>query len=263
MRARSLSLLGAGLAAALWVAACGDTSGTATPAPAGGESSKDATTIFNDAVAAMKMAHDVHLKGPLGTAAIDADVGGGDFNGSFTLQGGRYDVVFIAGAGGDPTAAKVFIRAAGSVWAAAASSPLTGVCLGDRWLQLDAAVASSSSTVAQGASQIATAVAALGDLTRLATALGQSPGALTKGAVSQINGAAAVQVTSASGNAMFVANQGTPYPLRISGATNGLPGAIDFTQWNSGVSFSAPSGAKPLLDVVAGCSTSGGATPTP
>lgn len=267
MRLRTLTAATAGCAALLACAGC--SSGTTIgPSSAAGtpnaEAGKDAATIFADSIAAMGKATSVHLKGPVSGIFFDADLGKGNFNGTANQGGKVFDIVYIADPGGDPAKARIFLKASAAVWAAASSAAI-GACVGDRWLTLDPASAGANSSAPQGAAQLTSDAGQLGDLAAFANALGASPSVLTKGATGSVAGTSVVAVKSNSGASAFVATQGPPYLLRLSGISNGQAETLDFTNWNGGAHFTAPGGARSLTTVLAGCpgAATPAASPTP
>lgn len=253
--------------ASLLLGACGSSSSTSSSGGSG-ESSKDAQTILNDAVAATKAAKDAHIKGSASGSSVDGDLGGGNYNGTLSAGGTTYDVVVLADPSGDATKDKVFLKAAASVWATAASSAAAGTCLGDKWIEMDSAANPglsdnpSASQVATGAQQIASGVASFADLGKFATGLSASAGAITKGSVQSINGQDAVELKNSTGS-IFVAENGTPNILRLTGGSSSTQ--LDLTNWDKGVTFSSPDGAAALLTFV-GClvpASSAAASPSP
>jgi hypothetical protein len=259
--------LTAGSAALLACAGC--SSGTRIgPSLAGGtpnaEAGKDAGTIFADSIAAMGKATSVHLKGPLAGIFFDADIGKGSFSGTADQGGKVFNIVYLADPGGVPTKARIFIKAPAAVWATA-SSPAIGACVGGAWLTLDPATSGASSPSPTGAARLTADAGQLGDLTSFANALGTSPGVLTKGATGTADGTPVIAIKSNSGASAFVATEGPPYLLRLSGISSGQSQTIAFTNWNGGVPFTAPTGARPLTTVLAACPGAArpGATPTP
>jgi hypothetical protein len=251
MRFRRSAVMTAGCGALVALAGC--SSGTTIGAPTPAEATKPAATIFNDGIAAMRTAKSVHLKGPITGIQFDADLGGGNFNGTVNQAGKLFDIIYLAGAGGDPTKARIYLRATATVWTAESTAAL-GACVGDTWLSLDPATAGAGATTPQGAAQLTADAGQLGNLTGLADALAGSPGVLTKGAVSQVNGVSAVQVTSDAGGVLFVATDGPPVIVRItSTSTTAPPANLDFSQWNAGAQFSPPPNPKALTALLASC----------
>jgi hypothetical protein len=263
MRLRGLIAMTAASAGLLACAGC--SSGTIIgPSQAAGtpnsEAGKDAATIFADSLAAMTKATSAHLKGPIAGILFDADVGKGNFNGTATESGQPFQIVYIADPGGDPTKARIFLKASAAAWTAA-SSAAAGHCVGDQWLTLDPATAGAAATGATGPAQLTSFAGQLGDLSSFAASLGQSPGTLTKGAVSTINGVSAVEIKGNAGaTSVFVAVEGQPDLLRIATTSGGPAQALDFTHWNAGAGFTPPNGARPLTTALAGCP--GAATPS-
>lgn len=267
MRRRRLAAATATSAALLACAGCssGTTIGPSSPAGTpNGEAAKDAGTIFSDSVAAMRTATSVHLKGPVAGIFFDADLGKGNFRGTANQGGKLYDIVYIADPAGNPAKARIFLRASAAVWSTA-SSPAIGHCIGGNWLTLDPATAGTAATAPKGVDRLTSDAGQLGDLVGFAAALGTSPGTLTKGATGTVNGTAVIAVTSKVGASAFVATQGPPYLLRLSGISSGQAQSLEFSNWNAGASFVAPSGARQLATVLAGCrlAATPGATPTP
>jgi hypothetical protein len=267
MRLRRLTAATAGCAALLACAGCsgGTTIGPSTPAGTpNAEAGKPAATIFADSVAVMGKATSVHLKGPVSGIFFDADLGKGDFNGTVNQGGKVFDIVYIVDPGGDATKARIFLKASATVWAAASSAAI-GACVGDKWLTLDPATAGANSSAAQGAAQLTSDAGQLGDLAAFANALGTSPGILTKGATGSVDGTSVIAIKSNSGASAFVATQGPPYLLRLSGISSGQAQTLDFTNWNSGARFPAPGGARSLTSALAGCpgAATPAASPTP
>lgn len=264
MRFRRLAATAASVTTLAALAGC---SGDAVIGPGpNSETSKPATTILSDAIAAMRSAKTVHLKGTIVGLFFDADVGGGSFTGSVNSGGKVFDVVYIAGPGGDASKARIFIKASSTVWATA-STPAIGACVGDKWLTLDPAVAGAGVSNAQGADQLTADAGQLGNLAGFADALGNSPGVLTKGSVGPLNGTSVIAISNDSGAVVFIAVDGPPYISRISSTSNGTPQNLDFTNWNASVAFKAPSGANPLNTVLASCpgatATAPSASPSP
>lgn len=250
MRFRRSALITAGCGTLLALAGC--SSGTTIGISTQPESSKPAPTIFNDAIAAMRKAKTVHLKGPITGIVFDADLGGGNFSGTATQGPSTFDIVYLAGAGGDPSKARIYLRASAASWTAVSTAAFAD-CLGTGWLQLDAATAGTSAATPQGAAQLAADARLLGNLPGLADALASSPGTLTKGSVTSINGVNAVQVNAAAVGGVFVATDGTPNIVRISGTSGSQTAALDFTNWDGGAQFNAPPASRSLVTVLAGC----------
>lgn len=265
MRLRRLTTVTACCAALLACAGCSSGTRIGPSIPAGtpnAEAAKDAATIYTDSVAAMRTATSVHLKGPVAGIFFDADLGKGNFSGTAN-QGGRvFDIVYIADPAGDPAKARIFLRASTAVWTVA-SSPAIGRCVGGAWLTMDPATAGVGATAPQGAEQLTSDAGQLGDLTAFATALGTSPGTLTKGATGTVDGVSVIAVTSDNGASAFVATEGPPYLLRLSGISSGQAETLEFSNWNRGASFTAPAGARPLTAVLAGCPGASTPSPTP
>ncbi|HEX4754255.1 MAG TPA: hypothetical protein VH661_00705 [Candidatus Dormibacteraeota bacterium] len=267
LRAHRVLALTAGSAALLACASCssGTTIGpgivSGTP---NAEAAKDAGSIFADSIAAMAKATSVHLKGPLAGIFFDADVGKGNFTGTADQGGKVFNIVYLADPGGVATKARIFIKAPAAVWAAA-SSPAIGACVGGAWLTLDPATSGASSPSPTGAARLTADAGQLGDLASFANALGTSPGVLTKGATGTADGTPVIAIKSDSGASVFVATAGPPYLLRLSGISSGQAQSVEFTNWNGGAQFTAPTGARPLTTVLAGCPSPAtpGPTPTP
>jgi hypothetical protein len=267
MRLQTLSAATAGCAALLACAGCssGTTIGPGSPGGTpNAEAGKDAAAIFADSIAAMRTATSVHLKGPIAGIFFDADIGKGNFSGTANQGGKLFNIVYIADPGGASTSDRIFIKASSTVWATA-SSPAIGACVGDVWLTLDPTTAGAHSTAPTGAARLTADAGQLGDLAGFATALGTSPGVLTKGATGTADGTTVIAIKSNSGASAFVATQGRPYLLRLSGISSGQAQTLDFTNWNGGAQFPTPSGARSLTTVLAGCpgAATPRATPTP
>jgi hypothetical protein len=249
--------LSATVVALLSVAGC--SSGTTIGPSVAPEGGKPAATIFNDGIAALRAAKTVHLKGPITGIVFDADLGGGNFNGTATQGGATFDIVYLAGPGGDPAKARIYLKGSTAAWTVAQSAGWAA-CAADIWLSLDPATAGVGASSPQGVAQLTSDAGQLGNLAALADALGGSPGTLSKGTVSTINGTSAVDITSNAGASIFVATDGPPNIVRISGTSNGKTQNLDFTNWNGGASFAAPSKSQALADVLKACP---GATAAP
>jgi hypothetical protein len=126
----------------------------------------------------------------------------------------------------------VYIQASRAVWAHFVG-PAAAKLLDGRWLQ------------APATGQFAS-VAALTDLRRLYGTVLPSHGGLKKGAVTTVNGHKAVGVTStASGETLYVATTGKPYPLAVVKSGSG-GGRIVFDRINQPVSLAPPADALDL-----------------
>jgi hypothetical protein len=267
MRSHRVIVGVAGCATLLACAGCSSGTRIGPSSPAGtpnAEASKAAATIFADSIAAMGKATSVHFKGPIAGIFFDADIGKGNFTGT-TNQGGKvFDIVYLADPGGVPSKARIFVKASARVWATS-SSPAIGACVGDKWLMLDPATAGANAPSPSGAARLTADAGQLGDLAGFANALGTSPGVLSKGATGTANGTTVIAITSNSGASAFVATEGPPYLLRLSGISSGQSQTLDFTNWNGGAQFTAPSGARSLTTALAACpgAATPGATPTP
>jgi hypothetical protein len=107
--------------------------------------------------------------------------------------------------------------------------------IGDRWVLVpDNVLAASGGSLS-----------ALTDMDGIASQIiSPEPGAdINKGPLASVNGVSAVQLTDAqAGSTLYVAADGTPYPLRLSPKQSGKTAGqkLDFTEYDRAVSIRAP-----------------------
>jgi hypothetical protein len=241
-RRRAAALM-AGLVAAGLVAACG-----ATPVPASTESTKSALQVVRDAATAIQNVDSFRISGTVTTkgvpsVAFDMKVEGSDaMTGTLTLLGATGHFITIDG--------DAYLQ--GEDFFAEADGAAAAAKLGNSWVAL---------TPTNAASFVA-GFSGFTDLTTLADCMVTSASAtkLSK-TVTKLNGASVVAVKGGD-STLDVANNGTPYPLRlvVSGTGDGLLtstaacapsgstaadaatsfGTITFTDWGDQFSVAAP-----------------------
>jgi hypothetical protein len=82
------------------------------------------------------------------------------------------------------------------------------------------------------------------ELPNLTRAFLDRQGKLTKGGVSSVAGQAAVEVKNdATGEVLYVATAGRPYPMQILKSGANTVDGIVFDQWNRPAAISAPANA--------------------
>jgi hypothetical protein len=211
--------LGILLLAAAVLAGCGGGSSS------NGEETKAAARVVADTRAAVDQASIVHVTGA-GRAdgqPLKLDLWIADGKGKGHLEEGGLDFDFVR-IGSD-----IYVRATSAFWKRFGGGAL-GQLLADKWVE----VPSSRSDVAS--------IAQLADKKVLfASVLGQHGKIVNKGTV-DYHGQKAVEIRDATRNgSLFVADEGTPYPLAVEGSS--LQGTVRFSDWNGDETIAAPKGA--------------------
>jgi len=219
MRGRLILVL---IPIALLAAACGGSSSN-------GEAGKTAAAVVADARKAATAASDVHVSGSIvsGTLPLTVDLhiskdrGG---KGTLTEQGLRFDLVRV----GDTAYVKgnnAFLRQV--------AGPSRAALLRGKWL-------SASATHSRFA-----ALVPLTDMSRFFTSSLGSHGKLANDGETTYEGRKVVAIRDTTrGGTLYVAAEGTPYPVAITGSKG--QGGIEFDGWNEKVAIAAPSGAIDL-----------------
>ena len=242
MGARRRALAGAAaLCVTVTVAACTSAvSGRGTVAPASSTSSRssspaaDAAALERRAKQALLTATSFHLKGRGNdgseTIVIDMHYGADSSDGSLTFGGAPLRLRY---AGGD-----VYLRADDAFWRYAARQAGGGsgelpdsviATLRGRWVHVPDDVTGISDIAAIAIRQ-----------QYVQSVSGQSDsGPFRLGPRGVVRGIPVVSfIDTSDRTTVYVAAQGTPYPLRIVGPTHGAGGTFDIDSWN--VPFSAP-----------------------
>ncbi|HEY2355668.1 MAG TPA: hypothetical protein VGH79_12300 [Gaiellaceae bacterium] len=237
-------LAGTFLAVTLAVAGCGGgshpSSTSSTGASGNGEASKSAQKILVDAANAASAATSVHIAGKVlsptgkfgsgqignGQIALDLKISEGvGATGSITLGGQKVDLV-IDGPDG-------YMKAPPEFWAKVGGSTQSTLVsmFGNKWVKFSANTPQFSG------------FKTFTNTKNFFTKLTSGTGTLTNTGTSTYQGQSVVSITSsAKPGTIYIAAEGKPYPVAIvsSGATTG---ALSFTDWNTPVTITAPSGA--------------------
>ena len=208
---------------ALWLAACGGSSGGASSAVG----SQSATQIVTTAGNALRSVSSVHLAGNItegSTGSIGLDlklVPGKGAVGSMTQDGAAVKLVIIG--------QQVYLNGGTSFWkkagGAAAAQQLSG-----RWIK------GPSSEFGGLANEL--------EVDTLLKGLLNNHGGLVKGEGSTVDGHKVVSVVDHSkGGTLYVAASGKPYPIEVT-SSGSSGGKLTFDDFNAPVALTAPAGAK-------------------
>ena len=235
---RRTRILVAALVGAATLAACG----AGSPAPT--ESSKSPQQVVRDAAAAIRKVQSFHVSGSMtsGTVTMGMNLrieNPQTFAGSLTVLGATGQVVIVDGAS----------YVSGEDFITKIAGAQVGQLIGNKWAKLPAASAASLEADLQS----------FVDTSKFADCL-DSSGAATKltDAIAMYNGASVIAVTGGD-TILEVADQATPYPMRlsVSGSTGLLvstatcspdpstssaasTGTLNFDHWGSTFSVTAP-----------------------
>ena len=233
----TLRLPVAGMACALALAACGGSSSSST----GAGTNSDPATLMSGATNSLKNAKSVHMKANLNsggrTIGIDADVVGPDFGGDMSSNGTSFHVTSTGGMFYITNAAS-FLQA--NVPAAVALVPDNG----------NGCLSFNSST--PGIGQAIGGIAQLTNLSGLSSGL-PAAGSVTAGGDTTVNGVSGTVLKASDGSTVVVSKDSPPVLLELKSSQ----GSIDFTNYNSASSVTAPTGCVDLSAVL------GGASPSP
>jgi hypothetical protein len=208
-----------GVLSLLVLAACGGGSKT------NGEEKKSAAQVVADAQAAAKSATIVHVVG----GGVDAgqplklDLWIGDGKGKGTLNEGGFAFNLVR-MGND-----VYVKAGAPFWkrfgnAAAAS------LLHDRWVKIPTTVSQVQSIIG------------IADKTKFFSSILAQHGKIENKGETTLQGQKVVEIRDTTrGGSLFVAAQGTPYPVALQGGKN--QGDVAFSDWNADEPIVAPKGA--------------------
>ena len=233
-------LLIAALTGTTMLAACGAAGATPT------ESSKSPQQVMRDTATAIRSVRSFHMSGSIGsgTSALGLDLrieNADTMSGTLTLQGATAQLVIVDGAS-YISGESFFTKFAGAA---------AGQLIGNKWAKLPATSAASLESGLQ----------AFADTSKFADCL-TSSGTATKltAAVASYNGASVIAVTGGD-TILEVADQATPYPMRLSvtGSTGLLVsttpcspdgsstagsaaphGTLNFDHWGSNFTITAP-----------------------
>jgi hypothetical protein len=157
-----------------------------------------------------------------------------------TLQGQRIDLIEVSD--------KVYVR--GKDFWRKYSSDTFAQLAGDRWVSVDA--------TDPNAQRITAGFATFTHPEKFAASLDAAADQVVKGDEATVDGRDVVTLRDKSGNPLFVATRGAPYPVQLSTSRTQH---IDFDQFNAAFSVTAPSHALNLSALVKG--QGGSMTPWP
>jgi hypothetical protein len=209
--------------AALLLSACGGGS------KSNGEAKKNPEQVVADAQKAAIAADTVHVSGSIVDVGqrltLDLELAQGKGGkGTMSEQGRTFEIVRL----GD----KAYLRGSDAFLRQFAGSAVARLLHG-RWLE------GSATSGRLGA------LAPLTDIERLFKATLGSHGTLKNDGQTTYRGQDVVAIRDTTqGGTLYVAAEGTPYPVAIEGSRN--QGAIRFDRWNSDVSITAPKSALDL-----------------
>jgi hypothetical protein len=213
-----------GAASLFGIAACGSSG----PMPSG-ESVKSANHIFRDAQTATGGATSARVSGQVTSSGrqttLDVVAGQGKGGGTVGTSGASLQLVLAQ--------PNVYIKADQASWQTLTSNSALASLLANKWLQTTTA----NSDFAD--------IANLLDLSKLTASL-KPTGTLTKGPTATFSGKSAIPLAdSGNGGTLYVANEGTPYILGLTGSGSNS-GTLKFGQYDSASIPSPPSGAVSL-----------------
>jgi hypothetical protein len=219
--ARIACALVAALLAVVLLGACGSSSS------GNGVASKSPEEIVAAAKSAAASAATVHVSGSIVSEgkpiSLDMElVRGKGAKGRITLEGLGIDVIALEDAFYLNGTAAFYKHVAG---------PAAAALLQGKWLKAPATAGEFAS------------LKQLTDLPTLINGVLGSHGKLASAGTTTINGAKAVGVKDVqNGGTLYVAAEGTPYPLQVLKGTGG-EGKVNFDSWNQPVSIAAPANA--------------------
>jgi hypothetical protein len=219
---RRAVVVGSLLALVLTVAGCGGGKKT------NGEDKKSAAQVVADAKAAAKSASIVHVVGggtdngqPL---KLDLWVGDGKGKGHLEEGGLSFDIVRVANT--------VYVKGSAAFWKRFGGAAAAAL-LHDKWVKVPTTQA-----------QVKSIVGVTDKTLFLESILGQHGKIENKGIV-DYQGQKVVEIRDTTqGGSLYVASQGTAYPVALKGGKN--QGDIAFSDWNANESVVAPKNAVDL-----------------
>jgi hypothetical protein len=229
-RLRRLTVAGAFSAVALvgplGLAGCGDGSGGGDAnAPLNGVEKKPAAQVMKDASAALKTAGSVHLKGTssgsAGITTIDLRFQGDDTVGKIESGDKKAEVIRTGGV--------TYLKGSKAYYEGEKAPSAVAALAAGRWVKVPA-TSSSGSTFT---------------LASFADSLSEDADEVTTVAQDTLDGSKVVVVSGKDGTKGYVANTGSPVPLRLE--KTGKDGArLEFTDYGKKVGISAPGNAIDL-----------------
>jgi hypothetical protein len=206
------------LAAAATLVATGSLAACGGP-KLNGEQAKTGNQVAADAVNALRGVSSAHMvfSGPIGNApaTFDLTFKGSDTKGQLSTNGTTFQVIKI---GND-----AYVKGSKATYTALANAKLADI-IGDRWLMLSGDKAANYTSIT---------------LSNFTSSLNSNTWAK---AVTQtkLDGKKVVVITNTkNGSQVYVANTGTPYPLKGQGKTTAA-GSWTFTDYNAPVTITAP-----------------------
>lgn len=216
------------LAAAAALVATGALSGCGGGSKLNGEQSKTGNQVAADAVNALRGAASAHMifSGPVGNASATFDLTfkGDDTKGQVSTNGTTFQVIKIGN--------QAYIKGDKATYTALANARIADL-IGDRWLLLSGDQAANFTAIT---------------LSNITSSLNSSTWAkpVTQ---SKLDGKKVVVITNNKNNAqVYVANTGTPYPMKGQGKTAG-DGSWTLSDFNAPVTISAPADAVNLNEL--------------
>lgn len=216
------------LAAAATLLAGGGLAGCGGGSKLNGEQSKTGNEVAHDAVNALRGTSSAHMvfNGPVGNAqaTFDLTFKGNDTKGSISTNGTTFSIIKI----GD----QAYVKGSKATYTALASAKIADL-IGDRWLLLSGSKADSYTgiTLSNITSSLNTATWAK---------------AVTR---TKLDGKDVVVITNSKDSSqVYVANTGTPYPLKGQGKT-AAAGSWRLSDYDAPVTITAPADALNLDDL--------------
>jgi hypothetical protein len=210
-------LAGCATVMALLIAGCGSGSaGGGNASASASASTASAASLISSATSAISSAASVHVKGKLldngKPLSLDLTLTrAGDMNG--TMGEGGEDFTVLAKGG------TVYLKvSAGALKAMSLPASACATFCG-KYVKLSAAD-SKNFTSGMSWSKM------------FGGFMGKAPAGMTKAGTATINGQQALALRASDGT-VYLAAQGTPYPLRLTPSGNLGPGQLDFTEWNT------------------------------
>ncbi len=214
-----LALLAA-LPIAAGVSACGGSSSS----NGNGLQSKSADAIVKAAYQAANGLKSVRIAGTMSKGGTNVGlnlkmVAGVGAQGTISQQGKSFQLVVDH--------KTLYINAGRAFWTAYTNAAIAKLMEG-KWLRASTTGSYSS-------------FASFGDIHSLFGSVLTQHGKLAKGAVKTIRGVKAIGIRDTTqGGTLYVALTGKPYPLEIVGAGSGTQGSLQFTDFNSSLTITAP-----------------------
>jgi hypothetical protein len=223
------------LAAAATIAAGGVLSACGGGTKLNGEQAKTGNQVAQDAVNALRHAASAHMlgNGSISNAPVTFDLTfkGSDTKGQVSTNGTTFQVIKLGN--------QAYVKGSKATYSALAGAKVADI-IGDRWLLLSGEQAASYTSIT---------------LSNITSSLNSSTWAK---AVTQtkLDGKSVVVITNTKdGSQVYVANTGTPYPLKGQGKTT-ADGSWRLSDYNVPVTIAAPADALNLDEL-------NSASPTP